>query len=265
MRLFLCCALCALFAFAGPAGAETIILDGGHYDRVNLDATREVIVRGGATIGWLNNMGGVAIIEDGQLETVDTDHRHRIGRGGMLIVKGANSRDTQRLILEENSEQVSTLIIEAIQARMYGSHFIEAILADGQFAQFGLVLRNPETGCHIEFTIRDDLRIDPTGDGLFLLEDLNIVRNNFGAAGDRAQGDTDGDGQVGLSDLNTVRNQFGDPFFLSADQEVRGVVLTPGGAVPEPASVWLAITALGLLITRALPRIACRWWYCWRY
>lgn len=81
---------------------------------------------------------------------------------------------------------------------------------------------------------------DATGDGAVDLDDLNAVRNNFGAAGVGRAGDADGNGLVNLTDLNLVRNHFG---------------ASAGAVVPEPAS-WglLAVTALSALLTRRRKR-----------
>jgi hypothetical protein len=79
---------------------------------------------------------------------------------------------------------------------------------------------------------------DTNGDGAVDLDDLNAVRNNFGATG--PVGSTPGDafpfdGEVDLDDLNGVRNNFG-----------------AGGsaAVPEPATFGLALLGLPLLVRR---------------
>lgn len=54
----------------------------------------------------------------------------------------------------------------------------------------------------------DDLMLgDTDGDGVVGLNDLNNVRNNFGA--DIVAGDADHDGDTDLDDLNAVRNNFG--------------------------------------------------------
>lgn len=51
---------------------------------------------------------------------------------------------------------------------------------------------------------------DTNGDGAVDLEDLNNVRNAFGASGNSLIGDTNGDNNVDLVDLNNVRNHFGE-------------------------------------------------------
>jgi ELWxxDGT repeat protein len=52
---------------------------------------------------------------------------------------------------------------------------------------------------------------DTDGDGDVDLDDLNNVRNYFGATGEDQTGDTDGNGVVDLADLNAVRSNFGNP------------------------------------------------------
>jgi hypothetical protein len=70
---------------------------------------------------------------------------------------------------------------------------------------------------------------DTNGDGKVDLEDLNNVRNNFGATGPDVVGDANGDDVVDLEDLNSVRNNFG----------------TGGSiAVPEPAGMALGLAGL---------------------
>jgi hypothetical protein len=69
---------------------------------------------------------------------------------------------------------------------------------------------------------------DTNGDGVVSIEDLNNVRNNFGAPNPPI-GDTNGDGEVTIIDLNNVRNNFGAG--------------SPVG-VPEPASAALVLCGL---------------------
>jgi len=70
---------------------------------------------------------------------------------------------------------------------------------------------------------------DADRDGDVDLEDLFIVRNNYGGPGGWSEGDFSGDGFVGLADLFDVRNNFTGS-------------LTP---IPEPAA--LSLLALGAL------------------
>jgi len=75
-----------------------------------------------------------------------------------------------------------------------------------------------------------DVPGDTNGDGVVDLNDLNNVRNNFGATGNPILGDTAPfDGIVDLDDLNAVRNNFG------------GSGAQP---VPEPGTFGLALMAL---------------------
>ena len=76
---------------------------------------------------------------------------------------------------------------------------------------------------------------DTDGDRRVDIDDLNSVRNNFGAEG-AADGSLTGDafpfdGVVGIDDLNSVRNNFG----------------AVANSVPEPAAGMLAFLAGGLL------------------
>jgi Dockerin type I domain/PEP-CTERM motif len=74
---------------------------------------------------------------------------------------------------------------------------------------------------------------DINGDGVVNLEDLNLVKNNFGNMGSPGiPGDGNGDGMVNLTDLNLVKNNFGN-----------GAPPAGFSAVPEPAT--LALLGLG--------------------
>jgi uncharacterized protein YjbI with pentapeptide repeats len=72
---------------------------------------------------------------------------------------------------------------------------------------------------------------DANGDRVVDLADLNLVRNNFGATGERPLGDTyPFDGVVDLSDLNAVRNHFGAG--------------PTGSPVPEPSTIALMLLSV---------------------
>jgi hypothetical protein len=122
-------------------------------------------------------------------------------------------------------------------------------LVDGDLFNLGAIFSTTGTrDLSLEFSLADGtvfqgivqygaltapgLNGDTNGDGSVDLDDLNAVRNNFGAAG--PVGSTPGDafpfdGQVDLDDLNAVRNNFG-----------------AGGSnsVPEPSALALASLAI---------------------
>jgi len=76
---------------------------------------------------------------------------------------------------------------------------------------------------------------DANADGFVDLNDLNLVRNEFGS--EFSVGDTDGDFDVDLDDLNAVRDNFG--------------ATSAANPVPEPPSlVLLAAGAAGLALLR---------------
>lgn len=69
---------------------------------------------------------------------------------------------------------------------------------------------------------------DTDADGDVDLEDLNNVRNHFGAEG---LGDTDNNGTVDLTDLNNVRNNFGESSVASAVPEPSALLILVAGAI----------------------------------
>lgn len=66
---------------------------------------------------------------------------------------------------------------------------------------------------------------DTNGDGYVDLNDLNNVRNSFGANGTGAFGDANGDEFVDLVDLNLVRNNFGAAFQVVPEPHSRTIML----------------------------------------
>jgi len=72
---------------------------------------------------------------------------------------------------------------------------------------------------------------DVNGDGTVGLDDLNLVRNNFGAVGIGAPGDANGDQRVDLEDLNAVRNNFGASAAPIATRRSPTVASSAGGDV----------------------------------
>ncbi len=87
---------------------------------------------------------------------------------------------------------------------------------------------------------------DANGDGRVDLEDLNAVRNNFGAIGEGVLGDTNGDGRVDLEDLNAVRNNFGatsaSPMqFQSAIDALFAINAAPERTTLKSRAKWSAV------------------------
>jgi hypothetical protein len=85
---------------------------------------------------------------------------------------------------------------------------------------------------------------DTNGDGSVDIDDINAVRNHFGAVG-LADGSLQGDsypfdGIVNIDDLNLIRNNFG---------------IRP---VPEPSTRWLAAIAIAVFWTTLRRSKSCR-------
>lgn len=76
-----------------------------------------------------------------------------------------------------------------------------------------------------------DLYIDGSVDGKVDLNDLNAVRNGFGATGWSLDGDANCDINVDLDDLNLVRNNFGEAAGASTVPEPSGMILVAIGSL----------------------------------
>lgn len=111
--------------------------------------------------------------------------------------------------------------------------YVSAWLLNGDYIA-GPITRPVGQGGTINYVFYD-LPVDPTEDGFFGIEDLNLIRNEFGGMG---AADIDQSGQIDIGDLNIVRNHFGQGF----PAEVR--------AVPEPSGVWLLWVALAATAVR---------------
>lgn len=253
---------CLLCLLASTAAAELITISEGHYDRVNVPEGRELLFTGGS-IEYLNTNGGAATIDGGELTGIfDTGSRVTWG-GTVKFLSSGHIESFESVVDGAQHGRVNNVIFEGLQFRVVrgpdansaSSIGIQGVMLDGTPLQMSLFRVGNRSLHHVEFIDHPELIYDPTGDAMFDLEDLNIIRNNFGAQGGREQGDTDGDGQVGLSDLNIARNQFGNSWSRGPDYIFSGVWDFSPQAVPEPSTMLLGVLAL---LTTACTQIAYR-------
>lgn len=135
-----------------------------------------------------------------------------------------------------------------------GNDHVEGWLLDGTFARFSL---NREDGVpgHTRIIVEPDPTIelplwaDADGDQDMDINDLNIVRNNFGSAG---AGDFYEDGSVGIEDLNYIRNTFGRHQWTTEFSAAAGETILPFGShpVPEPSSIVLVLLGITALYSK---------------
>lgn len=230
---------------ATSVGAEQIVLGPGeHLDSLRLGPNKSLLLEGG-TIGYLDNVGGLAEIDSGMLfETA------RVGRNAELRIKGINSNLLNGVMRVETmtGSDPASIILEGYNFRYYtpgissGYHAIQGWLLDHSFIRIDLFRRGLMD--HFEL-ITHPGNVDADGDYDFDLSDLNAVRNNFGNEGPE---DIDGNGVVDLGDLNYVRNYFGFGYVgMEPEYEFSGVIPTPR-PVPEPNMLGLAVVASALAI-----------------
>jgi ELWxxDGT repeat protein len=88
---------------------------------------------------------------------------------------------------------------------------------------------------------------DTNGDGAVNIQDLNNVRNHFGATGDGVLGDTAPfDDKVDIQDLNAVRNNFGTGGGVAPRDDAAGRIAAPVGSAIGRRDVGLADAATAL-------------------
>lgn len=244
--------LVVLALLASPAAAELITISEGVYDRINLNPDRELLMTGGR-IEYLHNIGGKADINGGVIV--------------LGVAKPAIDGSETKPDITFTGGAASVLSSYGATVKIHGYHFwmshgrvtnssasynIQGFMLDGGYGGAGLIRFGSWYDSHFEVITHEPTFLDPDRDWDFDLEDLNFLRNNFGATTD--EGDTNFDGMIDLADLNLVRNHFGEGVGMLPEYQFSGVInLNPDtSAVPEPASLLLGLL---LLVTTALPRI----------
>jgi uncharacterized repeat protein (TIGR01451 family) len=134
------------------------------------------------------------------------------GRADLVVGRGAESGPIANLIYYYHREQN---YFELESAQQLGGSYTQSIALadfDGD-GDLDIVFGNRGDGERDATSLWwNAVQLGDTApfDGDVDLEDLNNVRNYFGATGpNAAAGDADGDGDVDLADLNAVRNYFG--------------------------------------------------------
>lgn len=236
MFRFTICALCALVC--APAFADPIIISSGPLP--SLIEEHSVIVAG----EYVKNLRSSATVEIS---------------GGHFIQTLRDGFGLKRLT-------APTFIIHARYARSRdisgneggnpGDALIEGWLDDGQWFRFVSINEDDAPGfTMLHVTPSDEplpFLLDADDDSDIDLEDLNIVRNNFGSSG---EGDIDGNGSVDIGDLNHVRNNFGTSQFQLGESFEAPAGWSYAGqqgtfAVPEPSSIALVLLGITALCSR---------------
>jgi len=198
--------------------------------------------------------GPSLVISGGEFIAGDFTQSGLFLTSGHTSISGGNfirRRDATFLIGFPEISAMLDLHVLAFRATTFSSdkgtnyRRVQAWLENGEFLDAGFTYDEESqlTNYKISFIEHTGV-IDADGDFDIDINDLNIVRNNFGSPG---QGDLDGDGFVGMSDLNRVRNQFGNGFTLPASV-----------SVPEPSSLTLTTLALASLAGIAWSHRCCR-------
>lgn len=220
----------ALLLIARNCAAQTIIQD-GDYESELIVLESSLLMTGGQVdraILWGN---GPYEIEGGTLGRTDLE-------SGDLYVRGGNIDDIART--QRGGGSATAITFEGHYFRVrdrglreYNTYVVEGWLADGSFMSIDLVntFEYPTRNLPVNFNIvpSSPPEGDVTQDWRIDLEDLNLIRNQFGEPG------------YDLDTLNRARNNFGHGEFTLTENYYE-VTSNP---VPEPE--WGILTfAIGL-------------------
>jgi hypothetical protein len=213
--------------FAMRANGTLVVATAGTYTfGFNSDDGASLTVEGGEFNAITAGGGGIAeIVNDGQTIEYDALTGDSFTLATMSLEPGEYSLEF--LMFERDGGGAAELYVGAGVRNAFDPTFVllgTQSLSPDVFIAGGLKLVGPP--------LVEGQDGDTNGDGTVDLDDLNAVRNNFGATG--TPGSTPGDafpfdGVVDLDDLNGVRNNFG---------------AGPSNSVPEPSS--FALIGLGL-------------------
>lgn len=261
----LSCVLCA--CLVAPTLGEIITVENGDsFDRIDVLLGDELVMNGGR-VEFLNNQGGSVAINGGTLgEAVVEEVRDTERHAAHVTITGYEQQFDGQLFTPGpmiDTHGLTHAEIHGYNFRVFvnprSSERLDVVgfgwLLDGSLVHFELSFDRVTTFRDLQtMTLVTHERefSDPSGDWGFDLEDLNIVRNNFGSSG---PGDTNFDGVVDLVDLNTVRNKFGVkyPDSFPMEWEYTGEVPlnsrfawnpTMPIPVPEPSTMALTLFAL---------------------
>lgn len=226
--------LLAVFALATPAAAELVITDGDYFARLTVDGEPTLIE--GGRVDRLTILESPVTISGGSVGQVSM--LSAIGasltiNGGEISWNPGHLNGSVAI-----SEPGTTVLLEGLYFRMIATapnqRLIEGILADRSFTRLIVAIDSElcDETCpyDLRFNLAGELTADLTGDWIVDLNDLNTVRNNFGAPG------------FDLNTLNDVRNNFGlgSQFTIDPSNAVQG------SPVPEPSGWIIGLISLAL-------------------
>lgn len=233
------------YAFApteiGQAGAEDVTFE---YGSPTGEKYRGIVEYSGPQnnlVLIVDPATGASVLQNQSKFTVNMDVYTIASASGSLNVNDWNSLEDQNVGAWEEANPTATRLSElnptgastlAGGASLSLGHLFATGGTRDLTLEFALTEGRRVVGV-VEYGVADIGQVgDTDNDGDVDLDDLNAVRNNFGASGPPPlSGDAfPFDGAVDLDDLNAVRNNFG---------------ATGGSAVPEPAAAALALLFVG--------------------
>lgn len=245
-RLILSAAICLVVCQrTSPAHEPLLIQDGDYFP--SLSITSDGLLMTGGRIDeltidltWGDDLNPLVLIEDGSIGRINLVEGNVHLRGGeydepIEISGEPYSLDFWAPYLRVDVDAIETSNSFTIQGWFQNGPFfdLEILYPNGNFEpNFGLVVG--------ETSIVGDADADCDVD----LDDLNVVRNNFGTTG---PGDLNGSDTVNQQDVRIVRDNFNIAPFTIPPRFGVGSCAT---AVPEPSGLALLFALLPALLVR---------------
>ena len=234
-RVICCCALCAWFG-SPAAASQVVIQDGDYIPRLNIARGDSLLMTGGRVDVLTCGEQFDGYTGTTEIAIAGGDLRNLVANANCQVsITGLDPDPAWPVLSTSADEWPASVTVHGASLheldRSLGQVVIHGWLAGDRFAVISFYHDYARWDPPV-YPYLDQVQFTYTSDGVFHsadgdatidLEDLNLVRNSFGAT--LGPADLDHSGVIDLGDLNFVRNHFGETWETEP--------------VPEPAAWWL--------------------------